>query len=44
MMSIHESQVFELRVEMRFEVCDPLTLFFNATNVATRKTRTGCEP
>ena len=46
MMSIHESQVFELRVEMRFEGCDPLTLFFlfNATNVATRKTRTGCEP
>jgi len=45
MMSIHESQVFELRVEMRFEVCDPRSFFFfNATNVAKRKTRTGCEP
>ena len=28
MMSIHESQVFELRVEMRFEVYDLRSFFF----------------
>lgn len=28
MMSIHESQVFEQRVEMRIEVCDPRIFFF----------------
>lgn len=27
MMSIHESQVFELRVEMRIKVCDPRFFF-----------------
>ena len=28
MMLIHESHVFELRVETKFEVCDPGSFFF----------------
>ena len=28
MMLIHESYVFELRVETKFEVCDPGSFFF----------------
>ena len=43
MMFIHESHVFELGVEMKFEVCDPGN-FFYATYVVTRKGWTRFEP
>jgi len=36
MMLIHESNVFELNVELKFEVCDPC-IIFNTTYVVTRK-------
>ena len=36
MMLIHESNVFGLHVELKFEVCDPF-IIFNTTYVVTRK-------
>ena len=35
MMWIHESHVYELQIETKFEVCDPYS-FFYATYVVTR--------
>ena len=38
MMLIHESHVFELQIETKFEVCDPCSFYsFNATYVVTSK-------
>ena len=36
-MLIHESHVFELQSDWKFEVCDPCS-FFNATYAVMRKT------
>ena len=38
MMLIHESHVFQLQSETKFEVCDPQSVFFsNATYAVKRK-------
>ena len=36
-MLIHESRVFELQVETKFEVWDPRTFFFVTIKVALKK-------
>ena len=43
-MFINESHAFELRIETKFEVCDPSSFFFNATYVVTRKARVDYKP